>query len=42
MEEQRQKATDYVADLGKPSVDVQAAVTVLGRLPAREGVGGET
>jgi hypothetical protein len=39
MEEQRQKATDYVEDLGKPPVDVQAAVTVLGRLPAREGVG---
>ena len=36
-EAQRRKAAQYVAEL-RPPVDVQAAVTVLGRLPPREGV----
>jgi hypothetical protein len=36
-EEQRQKAAQYVDDLDGPPIDVQAAVTVLGRLPARPG-----
>jgi hypothetical protein len=36
-EEQRRKAARYVGDLKGPPVDVQAAVTVLGRLPARFG-----
>jgi uncharacterized protein YjbI with pentapeptide repeats len=36
--EQRENAAQYVAELSRPPVDVQAAVTVLGRLPLREGV----
>ena len=36
-QEQQRLATEYVADLDKPPVDVQAAVTVLGRLPLRKG-----
>ncbi len=36
-DEQRQKAVEYVAELDRPPVDVQAAVTVLGRLPTRSG-----
>ena len=39
VEDQRRWAAQYVADLDRPPVDVQAAVTVLGRLPPREGVG---
>jgi uncharacterized protein YjbI with pentapeptide repeats len=35
--EQRRKAVEYVAELDRPPVDVQAAVTVLGRLPLRAG-----
>jgi uncharacterized protein YjbI with pentapeptide repeats len=35
VEEQRQKAAEYVAELDRPPVDVQAALTVLGRLPIR-------
>jgi hypothetical protein len=35
--EQRRMAEEYVAELDRPPVDVQAAVTVLGRLPARTG-----
>jgi hypothetical protein len=38
VEEQRRKAAEYVAELSKPPVGVQAAVTVLGRLPGRQGV----
>ena len=38
VEEQRRKAAEYVAELSHPPVDVQAAVTVLGRLPPRAGV----
>jgi hypothetical protein len=37
-EQQREKATEYIAELKRPSVDVQAAVTVLGRLPLRPRV----
>jgi hypothetical protein len=37
-EEQRLKAADHVADRERPPVDVQAAVTVLGRLEERPGV----
>jgi hypothetical protein len=33
--DQRKNALHYVKELGGPSVDVQAAVTVLGRLPTR-------
>ena len=35
IEKQREKATEYVAHLDKAPVDIQAAVTVLGRLPVR-------
>jgi hypothetical protein len=38
IEEQRQKAAQYVEELDGPPVDVQAAVTVLGRLPTRTTV----
>jgi uncharacterized protein YjbI with pentapeptide repeats len=38
VEEQRQKAVEYVAELKRPPVDVQAALTVLGRLPERPEV----
>jgi hypothetical protein len=34
-EEERRKAVKYVTELDRPPVDVQAAVTVLGRLPVR-------
>jgi uncharacterized protein YjbI with pentapeptide repeats len=37
-EQQRQKAADYIAERNQPPVDVQAALTVLGRLPLRPGV----
>ena len=37
-EQQRQKAADNVAERRRPPVDVQAAVTVLGRLPLRPGI----
>jgi uncharacterized protein YjbI with pentapeptide repeats len=36
-DEQRQKAIEYVTELDRPPVDVQAAVSVLGRLPNRSG-----
>jgi hypothetical protein len=36
-DEQRRRAVEYVAELDRPPVDVQAAVTVLGRLPTRSG-----
>lgn len=35
-EEQRRKAAEHVAELDRPPVDVQAAATVLGRLPVPE------
>jgi hypothetical protein len=38
IEEQRRRADRYVGELNEPPVDVQAAVTVLGRLPPREEV----
>ena len=34
-EEERRKAAEYVTEFDRPPVDVQAAVTVLGRLPTR-------
>jgi hypothetical protein len=37
-DEQRRRAVEYVAELDRPPVDVQAAVTVLGRLPIRFGL----
>jgi len=38
LEQQRDRAAEYVAQLAKPPVDIQAAVTVLGRLPDRPAV----
>lgn len=38
VQEQRQKAHEYVLELGATPADVQAALTVLGRLPRRAGV----
>jgi uncharacterized protein YjbI with pentapeptide repeats len=37
-DEQPQEAVKYVTKLDRPPVDVQAAVTVLGRLPTRSGL----